>query len=134
MVTDIEARIDWQHWYERWERQQAAYTPGWEDRFTAMLDALGREPAATELIAERERRFARRERPQQPIYDVHVAALRDAGFREVGSIWQRIDNRVLMAVLSTTADGPRDGVMRPPDRVVVSLAPRSILRDRFRLP
>jgi hypothetical protein len=34
----------------------------------------------------------------QPIFDVHVAALRDAGFREVGTIWQSVTNRVLMAV------------------------------------
>ena len=33
-----------------------------------------------------------------PIYDLHVAALRDAGFREVGVIWQNMENRVLMAV------------------------------------
>jgi SAM-dependent methyltransferase len=59
---------------------------------------LKQEPAAVPLLAERERRFGARERPRQPIYDVHVAALRDAGFREVSTIWQQIDNRVLLAV------------------------------------
>jgi SAM-dependent methyltransferase len=33
-----------------------------------------------------------------PGFDVHVAALRDAGFREVGTIWQVLSNRVLLAV------------------------------------
>jgi hypothetical protein len=33
-----------------------------------------------------------------PSFDVHEAALRDAGFREVGVIWQRFDNRVLLGV------------------------------------
>jgi hypothetical protein len=31
-------------------------------------------------------------------FDVHVAALRDAGFREVGTIWQALSDRVLLAV------------------------------------
>lgn len=260
MTTETAAPVDWQHWYERWERQQAGYLPGWEERFTAMLDALGvllperfvavdlaagpgtlsrrllrrfpaarciavdldpillamgratlgeaggrlrwveadltspawraalgedqvdavlsttalhwlppaallrlyhdlgglirpggvflngdnmpfgpglpsftklrewkrqtvsseesfaargqenweqwwaalgREAGAADLLAERARRFAWRTGERDwtpPIYDVHVAALRDAGFREVGTIWQRIDNHVLMAV------------------------------------
>jgi hypothetical protein len=33
-----------------------------------------------------------------PIIDLDVAALRDGGFREVGVIWQNMENRVLMAV------------------------------------
>jgi hypothetical protein len=31
-------------------------------------------------------------------FDVHVAALGDAGFREVGTIWQVLSDRVLLAV------------------------------------
>jgi len=31
-------------------------------------------------------------------FDVHVAALHDAGFREVGTIWQVLSNRVVLAV------------------------------------
>jgi len=33
-----------------------------------------------------------------PIGDVHEAALRDAGFREVGLIWRTIDDGILLAV------------------------------------
>lgn len=62
-------------------------------------DALAREPAFTRLLAERTRRFAGKRRQESPPgFDVHVAALRDAGFREVGTIWQVLMNRVLMAV------------------------------------
>lgn len=40
MTTDTNPPIDWRHWLERWDAQQAAYLPGWEERFTAMLDVL----------------------------------------------------------------------------------------------
>jgi SAM-dependent methyltransferase len=62
-------------------------------------EALALEPAFAPLLAERTRRFASKRRHQSsPGFDVHVAALRDAGFREVGTIWQLLSNRVLMAV------------------------------------
>lgn len=40
MASRVDSRIDWRHWRDRWEAQQAAYTVDWEDRFTIMLDAL----------------------------------------------------------------------------------------------
>jgi hypothetical protein len=33
-----------------------------------------------------------------PIYDFQVEALHEAGFREVGTFWQRRDNRILVAI------------------------------------
>lgn len=61
--------------------------------------ALQAEPSLKELFAERERRFAWKTSGwHAPIFDLHVAALRDGGFREVGVIWQNAENRVLMAV------------------------------------
>jgi len=61
--------------------------------------ALQAEAPLKELFAERERRFAWKASGWvAPIFDLHVAALRDAGFREVGVIWQNMENRVLMAV------------------------------------
>jgi SAM-dependent methyltransferase len=84
------------HWSDESfkERGQETWAEWWE--------ALGREPAAQPLIAERERRFGWMKGVnsewQQPIWDVHIAALKDAGFREAGAIWQHLDNRVLMAV------------------------------------
>jgi len=37
MITD---GIDWQHWFDRWERQQSVYIPRRGERFTAMLDLV----------------------------------------------------------------------------------------------
>ena len=62
-------------------------------------DALGAEPSMAALIAERTRRLASKERPAwAPTLDLHVAALRDAGFREAATIWQSGTDRVLVAV------------------------------------
>jgi SAM-dependent methyltransferase len=61
--------------------------------------ALAAEPDMTALLEERKRRFTwGPEKLIAPIVDIHEAALRDAGFREVGVIWQHMDNRVMMAV------------------------------------
>jgi hypothetical protein len=62
-------------------------------------DALAAEPALAPLLAERTRRFAGKQHQDTPPgFDVHVAALRDAGFREVDTIWQALANRVVLAV------------------------------------
>ena len=62
-------------------------------------EALALDPAFAPLLTERTRRFAGKRRQQSPPgFDFHVAALRDAGFREVGTIWQVLTNRVLLAV------------------------------------
>ena len=50
------------------------------------------------LIAERTRRFASKERPALPSFDLHLGALRDAGFQEVATVWQSGTDRVLLAV------------------------------------
>jgi trans-aconitate methyltransferase len=79
-------------------REAAQRQPGvetWEDWWAA----LAKEPAAADLLAERERRFAARTREGiNPGYDFQAGALREAGFVEVDVIWQDLDNRVLMAV------------------------------------
>jgi SAM-dependent methyltransferase len=67
----------------------------WENWWTA----LQAEPSLAELFAERARRFAWKASGwHTPIFDLHVAALRDGGFREIDVIWQNMENRVLMAV------------------------------------
>ncbi len=62
-------------------------------------EALATEPAFVPLLADRTARFAGKKRQESPPgFEFHVAALGDAGFREVGTIWQELSNRVLLAV------------------------------------
>jgi trans-aconitate methyltransferase len=62
-------------------------------------EALALEPASAPLITARNQLLAgKRRQESSPGFDVHVAALRDAGFREAGTIWQVLSDRVLMAV------------------------------------
>jgi SAM-dependent methyltransferase len=62
-------------------------------------DALALEPAFASLLTERARRFAGKQRQESPPgFDAHVLALRDVGFHEVGTIWQVLSDRVLLAV------------------------------------
>src|SRR5262245_4422794 len=62
-------------------------------------EALAREPAFATLLSERTERFAGKRRQESPPgFDFHVAALRDAGFVEVQTIWQVLSDRVLLAV------------------------------------
>ncbi len=65
----------------------------------AWWKAIAAEPALRELLAERERRFpVPADDATAPTADLHQAALLNAGFREVGVVWQRGDDRVLVAV------------------------------------
>jgi SAM-dependent methyltransferase len=95
---------------ERRIRERAHTLQGVED-WEGWWAALEAEPATAELFAERRRRFAWRnlepgkrfsaqpsDGPTSPIIDFHEAALRNAGFREVGVVWQRMEDRVLLAV------------------------------------
>jgi hypothetical protein len=62
-------------------------------------DALSLEPAFAPLLSERTERFAGKQRQESPPgFEFYVAALRDAGFREVETIWQVLSDRVLLAV------------------------------------
>lgn len=79
--------------------EAGAFTRPDAENWQRWWEALGREPAMAELMAERKRRFAHHpEEEVLPIVDLHAAALRNAGFREVGVIWQHLDNQVVMAV------------------------------------
>ncbi|MET0416762.1 MAG: hypothetical protein ABW022_12165 [Actinoplanes sp.] len=54
-------------------------------------------PELAALRPERERRFA--DRPPQPLssLEFHLAALRTAGFTETGTVWQYLDDYVVLA-------------------------------------
>jgi SAM-dependent methyltransferase len=78
---------------ERAGNEQAGET--WRDWW----QALQAEPGLEALFAERERRFMDRTHEETPtLAELHEAALRNGGFREVGVIWQHLDNRVVLAV------------------------------------
>ena len=70
-------------------------TEGW----SAWWENLKSEQGMDDLFAERHRRdIEGSHHGSHPIAELHEAALRDAGFREVGVIWQHMGNRVIMAV------------------------------------
>ncbi len=60
--------------------------------------AIAQESSITELVQERNHRFDQRIVAAEPIYEIHQAALENAGFSEVGTIWQVRDDRIIMAV------------------------------------
>jgi hypothetical protein len=64
-------------------------------------DAAANAPLLADLHREREYRYAWRDRNEyRPGFAVHVALLHEAGFDEVETVWQRYQNRVLVAVRS----------------------------------
>jgi trans-aconitate methyltransferase len=74
---------------------QARGVEDWEEWW----GALAREPGLPALIAERERRFQRQAKKEQPTsVETHIDALTSAGFREAGILWQHLDNMVVMAM------------------------------------
>ncbi|WP_223291134.1 class I SAM-dependent methyltransferase [Streptomyces avicenniae] len=76
--------------------QRAAFAAGadtWDDWFALAAGQPGMGPVA----AERERRFAGRPpQPPAPLH-FHLSALRTAGFGEVGTVWQYLDDHVVLA-------------------------------------
>lgn len=87
-----------EHYYARhWT--DAAFAARGVETAEQWWSAFGADAALAPLLAERERAFAGKQRQRSsPDFDFHVAALRDAGFREVGTIWQALSDRVLLAV------------------------------------
>lgn len=64
----------------------------WHDEFRAL-------PELASLIAERDRRFESRGAERwRAGYEMHRAGLLNAGFREVTTVWQDLDNRVIAAL------------------------------------
>nr|HET6904793.1 class I SAM-dependent methyltransferase [Ktedonobacteraceae bacterium] len=90
--TQVSTRVQ-EHW-----RVDALKRVGGED-WDEWWEAFRREPGMGAVFVERERRFIdRTHHGSHTLVELHEAALRDAGFREVGVIWQHMDNRVVMAV------------------------------------
>ncbi len=83
--------------------QDEAFTQRGVEDWLQWWEALAQEPTLSGLLAEREQRFASQRhtlstRSYRPTFALHEAALREAGFEHVDTIWQRLDNRVLMAI------------------------------------
>lgn len=72
-------------------------SPGVED-FPAWWSAVVAEPGIADVVAERERRVAGRARSDGSTLGQWEAALRGAGFAEVGTVTQLLDRRMLVAV------------------------------------
>lgn len=84
---------------EETTRVDAAFAARGIETAEQWRDDLGREAAFAALLAERASRFDGKQRQAPPPgFDAHIAALRDAGFREVGTIWQVLADRSLFAV------------------------------------
>jgi SAM-dependent methyltransferase len=110
-LPSFRALADWVIERQRAEAFKARGVDDWRSWWSAFRQQPGMHP----LVEERERRFARISAPghqtgptseedkdeeegASPIAEVHEAALRDAGFREVGLIWRQPDDGVLLAV------------------------------------
>jgi len=80
-------------------QQPGGVTESWEHWWAAVAD----DPALAALDIKRKARAVSSEHHSSPAgrLGVHVEALRAAGFAEVGTLWQRGDNRLLCGVLGT---------------------------------
>ena len=84
------------------EREEQRRAPGGRgETWDSWWEGVHADPALADLAAERALRAFVPEHHGTPSgrLDVHVDALRAAGFAEIGTLWQRGDNRLLCAVL-----------------------------------
>jgi SAM-dependent methyltransferase len=79
--------------------------PEWPDApegaedYDAWWDAVVAEPALGTEVAEREQRWQKHPHEDEShSYEFHRSALFSAGFVEVGTLWQHLSNRVLVAI------------------------------------
>jgi SAM-dependent methyltransferase len=84
---------------EREEQRGAA--GGMADDWKGWWAAATTDPALAALAAERARRQLSEDHhgDESVLFSEHARALRGAGFTEIGTLWQRGENRILCAVL-----------------------------------
>lgn len=80
------------------QQEQQAFIENNQEDWKRWWQAIADEPDFKALLEERQRRFAPRSTENEPTLAIHVAALQEAGFHEVDTIWQRWDDRILMAI------------------------------------
>ena len=85
----------------RRREDQRRFPGGHTDSWSAWWEAAAADPLLSERVAERGRRQvdAGHHGTESTQLATHVEALARAGFAEVGTLWQRGDNRLLCAVL-----------------------------------
>ena len=73
---------------------------GHAESWSGWWEAAAADPALADHVAERKRRQveAGHHGTESTLLATHVDALRAAGFAEIGTLWQRGDNRLLCAV------------------------------------
>lgn len=76
------------------QRAHTAGVPTWDVWWSAARS----QPGAAELAAVRDGRYAHRPAPPPTAVDLHLAALAQAGFAEVGTVWQLLDDYVVLGV------------------------------------
>ncbi|MET7398885.1 class I SAM-dependent methyltransferase [Dactylosporangium sp. NPDC005572] len=76
-----------------------AGVPDWDRWWTQAADALADEARERqERRARADERYGLRDGDRLTSLSTHVTALTEAGFREIATIWQDLDDRVLLAV------------------------------------
>ncbi len=83
----------------RQREDQRRFPSGHPESWNAWWEAAAADPALAGHVAERRRRRVGHHDTQSTQLATHVEALKAAGFAEVGTLWQRGDNRLLAAVL-----------------------------------
>jgi len=85
----------------RQREDQRRFPAGHSESWSAWWEAVAADPLLSGHVAERARRRvdAGHHGTESTQLATHVEALAQAGFAEVGTLWQRGDNRLLCAVL-----------------------------------
>jgi SAM-dependent methyltransferase len=129
-----DAPVDWESWQRSWDRQQAAFMPDREERFTALLDvveaACGRAPRVLDLAcgtgSVTRRLLARLPEATSVAVDLDPALLRIAGGTFAG------DNRVRLARADLATPEWRDVVGGDFDAVLTTTALHWLPAQRLR--
>lgn len=80
------------------QEERRRFPDGHAEDWDGWWTAVAADPGLAEAAAERTRRQVGHHGPESVQLAAHLAALHDAGFAEVGTLWQRGANRVLCAV------------------------------------
>ena len=92
----------------RQREDRRRFPDGHSESWSAWWDAAAADPLLSGHVAERARRRvdAGHHGTESTQLATHVEALTQAGFAEIGTLWQRGDNRLLCAVLSAESPSP----------------------------